>query len=274
MKTCVNCLKVYQFISPIEVFNGKFDNDCNKASLTKKNNFCNPKCSKEYIDQLNVAENEYWMARYPLEQLDMCQFCGHFTHPTEYCTNKHMEEYFIEHQKIDNKTGEHCLVAGDLLYIKAGKNITILKKEIVFSARMYKLNADLESRIPLVYFFYDEEVCKEILAEMIDNENINVLKSVVTEIDFVYEIQINKCKTECIYKARSITNPHKIFFPFDIRQENCWWPLEQKEEYRMNGKPIQDDFLHFFKYQDDEPPVLEEKTSEEKMEEGFADLTL
>lgn len=270
MKTCNNCGNKFEYASPISVLHGKFESDPERPTLHKKNSFCTPQCMKKYIDGKQVNKNEYFLGKILLEKLEMCQFCGNFNHPTEYCRQEDLNESFETHQEIDNKTGELTLAKGAMIYVKYGQHVDLLLEKIQFSATMKKLDADIETRVPLVYFWYDEQVCTEILESM-QGEQKEIRKYITTSIKPIFIINAQKEPSTFIgYNVKKIVNPQKIFFPFDIRQDNCWWPTNQATTYIQSSShdsvEINKDYSTLFEYDQEEMPNDEEmKETEEEM---------
>jgi len=196
---------------------------------------------KEYVDSEDVEVCEYMEGVLPLEEIEMCQFCGNYNHPSEFCKRKDVLKYMENHLEIGDNTGELTTVKGNVLYLKYGADISILYYKIVVNAKMLKLDSDIESRTPLLYFWYDEETCKSVLETMSRKDVLNVEKTITTKVEPVYkEGGDGNCDAVCCYTALNVVNIQKLFFPFDIRQSNCWWPIEQVEEYNIQ---VGDDYI-------------------------------
>lgn len=270
MKTCIHCGNEYNYLSPLSVVHGKFESDPNVPVLHRANSFCSPACWKIYIDAQEVKSNEYYLGKMPLERLEMCQFCGNFNHPTEYCRQENMEETFKAHQEIDNKTGELINVKGDLVYVKHGQHVQLTLEKVVFKSTMKKLPADIETRIPLFYFWHDDDACKEVL-DPTNGKEVDITKYITTNIKPTFVINASrKIEAFMCYHAKKIQNPQKIFFPFDIRQENCWWPIQQSfsciESTNLDETEIDKDYTCLFEYEEEEEQEDEEmKITEEEM---------
>lgn len=238
---------------------------------------------KKYIDQKGVSENEYLMGVIPLDNLSMCQYCGNFKHPTEFCKDAvnfpgdDLVNDVIGHQKIENKTGEWSRVQGDIIYIQYGSSISLDIESVQISSTLHKLPANIEDRLPLVYFWYNEETCENVLKEMGELETVNITKEIYTDIYPKFLLEKKPTSTHLFYRAKKIVNPHKIFFPFDIRQENCWWPVDQKIVARRANlncsEIIPKDLDYLWEYEEDEN-IEKKEQEEEKLEEKIGELTL
>ena len=238
---------------------------------------------KKFIEQKGVSETQYLMGVIPLDNLSMCQYCGNFKHPTEFCKQAinfpedDLVNDVILHQKIENKTGEWCKVQGDIIYIRCGSSVSLELESVQISSTLHKLGANIEDRLPLVCFWFNEETCENVLKEMGELETINVTKEIYTDITPKLLIENKSEFTNIFYRAKKIVNPHKIFFPFDIRQENCWWPVDQKIVARKLNfnftEIIEKDLDYLWEYDTEE--VLEEKEEEKQViEEKIGQLTL
>ena len=236
MKTCIQCGNDYNYISPVCVVQGKLENEV--KTETKLQSYCSIGCMRAYCSSQEIQSNEYLIGSFPIQDISMCQFCGTFKHPSEICVDavqlegEDLETLCNNHQEIENTTGEWTKAKGHVLYIVHGNCIALEKTSIVMDAHLYKLSCNVEDRIPLVYFWMDDEGCKAVVDDMIDLETIR--GELKTYKEFYIDIKPFSCKptkdgttTEIIYKTSKIINPHKLFFPFDIRQDNCWWALDQ-----------------------------------------------
>lgn len=263
---------------------GIFKNDDPTATISRENNFCSPVCVKKYIDGKVLCEDEYIYGSIPLDKLEMCQFCGNFTHPTEYCRETEQREGMdimgdvSIHQQIENKTGEWAIAKGEILCLKYGVNIQVDYESIVVSTTMNKLPANMEDRAPLLVFWYSEETCNDILKEMNITERVEVEKEIFTDIRLYKNVskkQTDASKVHVLYRVERIKNPHKLYFPFDIRQENCWWPTNQKTFGRTSSiiltSEYEKDWSHMMEYDKDE--IIEEE-KEQDLEEKMGTLTL
>ena len=191
-------------------------------------NFCNIECAHKFI--LSTPDpSEGKLAFFPVGDLSMCQFCGSFSHPMEYCsiygTARSSQETF---QKIGNCLGEHASATGFICIAHAGENVSIKAEMVTYTAEMVKSLDDKTLRNELLYFWDDPEFVNH-HAEGIQDPSIPPLthtKDFITSLSFVPHT--NKTKTIFLVQlATKIINPNKLFFPFDIAADNCWLPIHQ-----------------------------------------------
>lgn len=235
MKTCLVCLQEYKNIVPISAKEYTFtDFETNGYTCQRKNNFCSTKCLQQYTSTITAyfPENKAFIASIPLDKLEMCQFCGSFTHPPEYCASYGSNQQEIEDfQNIGNLTGEWTLCRGEFLYIILGQKVEIEIEKIVFRAKMQKLQDDIiEERVPLVYFWFTQESCQDIVKDISDEiKPIELTKEIIVSVKpMLTKLWRPNPSIMILHQAKKILDPNKIFFPFDIRRDPCWWPVDQE----------------------------------------------
>lgn len=234
MKTCLVCLQQYDNIVPISAKEYSFMNlETNGYTCSRKNNFCSTKCLHQYTSTIisYFPENKAFIASIPLDKIEMCQFCGSFTHPPEYCALYSPEQQDIkDFQNVGNLVGEWSLCRGEFIYIILGQKVQLEIEKIVFKGKMQKLVDDMiEERVPLVYFWFTQESCQDIVKDISDEvEPIELTKELIVDIKpKLTNTWRPKVSTMILHKTSKIMDPNKIFFPFDIRRDPCWWPIEQ-----------------------------------------------
>lgn len=263
------CKREYNYVCPIYSIQNDFTNNNAKQSKHKKqNNYCSVKCLQEYISNLTIHfhEDSVYMAYIPIMHLEMCQFCGDYTHPMEFCTTHFSEQEQLEKvTTVGNKVGEWAICTGDVVYSIIGKNCNLEITKTKFGATMQKLHPEkIEERNPLVYFWWSEDSCHEIVSELKTDETIEFEKQVITEVKPILAQQPHdETSLIMLYKTKKIINPNKMFFPYNIQDENCWWPIdhyqttEKIQTYDMMEKPVETitidyDIENIFKYDDEE----------------------
>lgn len=166
----------------------------------------------------------------------MCQFCGSFTHPMEYCTiygtSKEAQKAF---QKIGNCLGEHSNADGYVCIGHIGEAYNVEADLVSYTGEMVKTLPDKMLRNELLYFWDDDDYVR-FHADSIQDTSVDPVthsKEFITKLNITPGV--NSAKTIfMIQLATKIYNPHKLFFPFDINDKNCWFPIyKQKESRRL-----------------------------------------
>lgn len=235
MKNCSVCCKEYSTMNPIETklytFLGENEKEC-----FRNTNYCSVRCLYTQIVTIETYfnENQCYVASIPIDFLEMCQYCGTFFHPSEYCHQYNIQKQELENfSTVGNLIGEWTKVSGNLLYIICGKNIDLKSTIIQYEATMQKLiSENIEERSPLIYFWFSQESCKELCQHLSDTEfgTINIQKQVLLDIIPIFNPNTNEDTISyCMHQATKVYEPNKIFFPYDITSENCWWPVSQEE---------------------------------------------
>jgi len=204
-------------------------------NCTRETSYCSVTCLGnqvfEYTKYLN--SDQAFIASIPLDKLEMCQFCGAFSHPSEFCFDYQTKPQDLSNfDTIGNLNGEWTLCSGNLLYIVLGQEIDLKITKIKYEAKMQKLiNDDIVARTPLIYFWFSETSCQELIESLSDNTpSIQLEKEVILKIRPILSLhKYDQLKVYVLHESKKILEPQKIFFPFDIRSENCWWPVSQSQ---------------------------------------------
>lgn len=285
MKTCCVCVRKFEYATPIEskMYTINYENKNNNNSIfncTRQTNYCSVSClgkqALEYTKYFNP--DQAFIASIPLDKLEMCQYCGSFSHPSEYCFEYDTKPYHLSNfNSIGNLNGEWTICSGNLLYIILGQEIDLKITKIKYEAKMQKLsNDDIIARTPLIYFWFSETSCEELIDSLSDKETPTVQheKDVVLKVKPIISLhKHDHINSYVLHQSNRITEPQKIFFPFDIRSENCWWPVSQshtvvEEICHVPSQP--QDFIilkdynldkHYFYEQED---LKQEEDEEEK----------
>lgn len=219
---------------PIYSITTTFDNDGQMLSNQKKNNYCSTKCLQDYAFNLAVhfPSNSVYLAYIPIGKLEMCQFCGFFSHPSEFCHSYGTpSEICDDFQTIGNKTGEWATCNGNIVYGIMGTHCNLEITKAYYTSTMCKLDTEqVKDRYPLVYFWWSEDSCKELLNDIRDKDTapLPLDKEVIIEVKPIYsQEEYSSTTTIVLHETTKMMNPNKLFFPYDIREENCWWPKEQ-----------------------------------------------
>lgn len=285
MKICFVCNKSYSYLCPIyskqydfyDTTGEKFD----PPRVTKKGNYCSTECLRQYSSTLTkyFPEESVYLAYIPIGLLEMCQFCGYFSHPSEFCCAP--DTQFQSFQTIGNTTGEWSECRGKIVYAITGRKCDLKVTKVYFSACMQKLrNDEIKDRYPLVYFWWSEESCTEICSrlEIPNQETVELGKEIILKVEpKLSEREHLTYSTTILHESNKVICPNKIFFPYDIRNENCWWPLDQshtfiEEEFHDSPLQIQSsrvidyDATSVFKYDDDDfNPEIQPRPLQEMM---------
>lgn len=226
MKTCHVCRQQYHHVSPItiQVYDGE--------SNTRISNICNIRCQTAFMACHQVQnDNKAYVSYIPMTHLDQCQYCGSHSHQSEFCWLYDTEQETIDaFNSIDNKAGEWTTVEGYICVIVASRQYSIEYTQLDITANMYQLNNDIEARNPLLYFWQFTSTTDDLVKEIsTDKPPVSITKSFITRVNpILTDTDAPTTKvSQVISVTKRIHNPHKAFFPFDLRQENCWWPTEQ-----------------------------------------------
>lgn len=255
---------------PIYSITTQFDNDGQIVSSQKKTNYCSTKCLQQYAFNLAVhfPSNSVYLAYVPIGKLEMCQFCGFYSHPSEFChAYGTPSEICEDFQTIGNKTGEWAPCYGNVVYGIMGTHCNLEITKAYYTSTMCKLDTEnVKDRYPLVYFWWSEDSCQELLNDIQakDTPPLPLDKEVIIDIKPVYAQEpYSDTTTILLHETTKLHNPNKLFFPYDIREENCWWPKEQsfmflKETFHVtpnvpyDTNVIEYDPQHLFKYDEEE----------------------
>ena len=256
MKTCYVCSKEYSHVSPLFA-TVKLENETER----KISNFCNIACAHAYA-LLTPAAGEGKLVFFPTGSLSMCQFCGSFTHPMEYCTiygtPKPVQESF---QELGNCLGEHASATGSICIAHLGEHFSATVSLASYTSEMIKTLNDKTLRNELLYFWDDPDFVNHHADGIQDTSILPIThtKEFITSISLTPHA--NKTKTIFLIQLTSkIINPHKLFFPFNIGDDNCWLPIHQDKETKevlitSEGTIYESDFITTF----DSPPEVYEK---------------
>lgn len=255
-------------------------------SSQKKSNYCSTSCLQQHSFNLalHFPSNSVFIAYIPIGKLEMCQYCGFYSHPSEFCNSYNTPvEICQDFQTIGNDTGEWAPCYGNVVYSIIGTHCNLEITKLYYTSTMYKLNSnpdDIKDRYPLVYFWWSDDSCNELLNDIKDNDTapLPLDKEIIIGIKPVYSNELhNDTSTILLHETDKIHNPNKLFFPFDIRRENCWWPKEVssifiKETFHISPQiPIDTTVIEYndenlFKYDDDEyHPEVNEINPEEEL---------
>ena len=234
MKTCFVCSKSYNYICPIYSYEYIFnENNFEILSKNKRHNYCSVACLKQHSINISAyfPDNHAFTAHIPVP-LSMCQFCGCFTHPSEFCLiTEYEKEYRNNVEKVGNKTGEWCRLKGELQLIILGKNICLETIKVLYTAEMVKLDPErINDRLPLVYFWFSNDSCQMVLDELkLDNQMIELQKDFIIQATPVKSKQPRDQVSQMVIQVASkIIDDNKLFFPYEIREPNCWWPSTEE----------------------------------------------
>jgi hypothetical protein len=80
-------------------------------------------------------------------------------------------------------------------------------------------------------------------------------------------------QTIVLHESKKIINPEKIFFPYDIKSENCWWPMTQDEvvieEIIHNPTNHHNDFIILYNFDTSPYYISEIPNLEQRLEENL-----
>lgn len=224
MKTCYVCSKEYSHVSPLFA-TVKLENETDR----KISNFCNIACAHAYA-LLTPPASEAKLVFFPVGSLSMCQFCGSFTHPMEYCTiygtPSTVQKDF---QKIGNCLGEHASASGHVCIAHLGEHFSATASIASYTAEMIKANDDKTLRNELLYFWDDQDFVNHHADGIQDTSTLPITHTKEFITTLTITPQVNKTKTIFLVQiASKIINPHKLFFPLHIGDDNCWLPIHQE----------------------------------------------
>lgn len=225
MKTCAVCNKEYEWVSPLYVIE-KFNNETER----KLSNYCSVNCLYSYAT-IDPSPDNSKIAYIPMEKVDMCQFCGTYTHPSEFCEAD--QNTVSQFQTMGNCIGEHSDTDGFIILANLGQNVSLNTTILKYTAQMVKLDTDKEKRNELLYFWDDDVFLSGHINTIRDTE----AEPIFHYKEFIVDFEVvpgtgESANFQVFYKTRRIYNPHKLFFPFDIKHENCWFPIFKEKVIR------------------------------------------
>lgn len=221
MKTCHVCNKEYNWVSPLFALVKK-----GNSEMTRITNFCNISCLFTYAT-IEPEDDQGKLCHAPLDEMAMCQFCGTFTHASEFCKESGINEDVVEKfQIMGNCVGEHSDIKGYIVISNLGKNMALNMTYLNYTSQMVKINEDVKDRKELLYF-WDDDVFRTSHVNSIKDDSISPIEHVK---QFIVEAEMvpgsaNHSSFNIFQRTTRIFNPHKLFFPFDIRLKNCWFPI-------------------------------------------------
>lgn len=208
----------------------------------------------------------------------MCQWCGSFTHPSEFCKDYGADDFDIQQfQKMGSFNGEHAEISGYIVVANIGCKVALSLTLRTYEAQMVKLLPEIEPRNELVYFWEDDVFLTSHVNSIKDTTEspISHKKSFITDFSITPHPE-SKETFDVFYFTTKIRNPHKLFFPLDIRDPNCWFPICKQvklssilytNEFTINDSVIlSEEFSHddsIEEFEEKQEPSLEEtKTSD------------
>lgn len=198
-------------------------------------NFCSVECLRKFVNETDLLGGEISVVgKIDMNNctLKMCQYCGNYTHPSEYCHFYGTTEMAVENfLSVDDKCGELSQVYGELLYVRLGSKCSIQFENLIYTASMVPLKSDPESikeRKEFVYFWIEPETCQDIAMKLRkpDQHYIPLSKSFITDYNIVPGDGV---ETEFVsYLTKEIHYPMKMFYPFELCTQKCFWPIGQE----------------------------------------------
>lgn len=234
MKTCLNCCKEYDYITPLRVKVYHNLSDPDNVATFRHSAFCCIDCLVKWTGaQANgIAPDSAYMGFISLGEkpLDCCHHCGNGSHPSEYCIadNPAIDAF----QKVGNYTGEWSHIQGEIVFATLGHQVALEQTCIEFSAKMVKCFQDYKTRSAILYFWADQINHKEMISDITDTtvDPVDLTKQYIIDTRPIHSTQETshpESRTIIFQKTKKIVNPDKVFFPFDIADANFWWPLTQ-----------------------------------------------
>lgn len=167
-------------------------------------------------------------------------------------------------QKLGNCLGEYASATGHVCIAHLGENFSATATVFSYTAEMVKTIDDKALRNELIYFWEDQEFVNHHAEGIqdISTPPITHTKEFITSL--TPTLHPNKTKTIFLVQVASkIFNPHKLFFPFNIADENCWLPIHQEKtskELLITSESViyESDFITTF----DSPPEVYEEQEE------------
>jgi len=289
MPKCAVCTKTYDypFAFNLNQFHMK-DQDATEYIHSKYDvPLCSKYCVSNFVERKcseSGHKNDTFVVDYKFP-LTFCDKCGHGTHPTEFCEQiKESSDEMIDfHER--HMAGQGCMVklTGGLADVYLGKGWLLGARGVRYAAKCIQLQTDLKARIPLAVIWNNpEELAKFLPTIALDGTEHEEVKDILTELALSPSKEPKDISGE--YKERhfyvfqvvqKVECTRKLFFPYQLAMENCWFPVEQPRITRFRRffygnlkSPIQ--FLPDHEWTDQEKESFQ--TMDEEDQDCFEDF--
>lgn len=238
MKTCDLCAKEYDydFDFSLAQYHKKDETSYQKMDFDSLV-LCSKHCIADFVQQQTYRQNHTWdtfIVQYDFP-IGFCDKCGHATHPTEFCQqlNDYEAETLDFHERHMAGQGAMVPIKGHLIDVFLGKGWMLCTQGIRYESTCVQLVPSLKERVPLAVLWNNEEELKTFLPTIsIPGTEHKETKDFMTCL-FLKPSPMPKHTGECLDRyfyvfqvAQHVGCMRKLFFPFQLAMENCWFPQD------------------------------------------------
>lgn len=247
MPTCAICAKTFEheFKFNLNQFHHKDPSKDEYEKLSFDIVICSKYCISTFVQrQVSNPEhrNDTVIVHYAFP-LGFCDKCGHGTHPTEFCQqlNDYAPEILDFHERHMAGQGSMVALTGGLVDVYLGAGWMLGVRGIRYEAKCIQMVKDLKERIPLAVVWNNwDELDKFLPSIALDGTEHLECKDIFTDISILPSKKPEKIEGQYqdrhFYVFQVVTKvgcTRKLFFPFQLAMENCWFPAEPTRHTRF-----------------------------------------
>ncbi len=247
MSKCVICGKDfdYEFKFNLSQFHICEEEKQEYEHLKYEMQLCSKHCISNFVERKTREashQNDTFVVDYKFP-VGFCDKCGHGTHPTEFCQqiNDYDPDTLDFHDRHMAGQGAMVKLTGGLADIYLGKGWLLGVRGVRYSAKCVQLVKDLKERAPLAVVWNNQEELDRLLPTIaLDGSEHLEIKDIFTDISLIPANRPSNIQGE--YRERhfyvfqvinQVSCTRKLFFPFQLAMDNCWFPVEPTQIVRF-----------------------------------------
>jgi hypothetical protein len=197
----------------------------------KYGKFCSRLCVDEYKHSKDSYDTTTYVSRL-LIPLEMCTFCGNYTHPTEFCA---APPEVVAQFDITSYCGHECYIYGEVLDIDMCPNMKMICDTVNASCDMFNmkvvgdLNDKVTSRCHLITSCKKPAMIRQYVLgpHLNESEIFPMCKQLLVNYTFRWTKSNTSRQNYVLHFVKDIGDIEMMFLPFSILEDNCCVPVEE-----------------------------------------------
>lgn len=238
MKKCNACAREYDYVFDFALtqYHKKDKDTFEKLDYTTLV-LCSKHCIAQFVEFQTKLKGHEWdtfIVQYEFP-VGFCDKCGHATHPTEFCQqlNDYDETTLDFHERHMAGQGSMVELKGYLIDVFLGKGWMLATQGIRYSSTCVQLVPSLKDRVPLAVVWNNQEELSSFLPSIsIPDSQHEETKDILTSLFIkpsptpIYKGELQDRYFYVFQVVQHVGCMRKLFFPFQLAMENCWFPQE------------------------------------------------